>query len=146
MGVKWLPRELMAPHPRRRCPQTTSTRRWPQRLAVLASEGAGRWGTRWQGQRGQGRGRGLFLASVHLGFHEQRLSLLLGHCSPLLLLLEAFLLGQQHFLGVHTCLGEEARSWLPAPFLASARHTLSTPSGHQGTGPYLGNDFLPEDL
>ena len=139
--------------------QTTSTRQWPQRLAVLASEGAGRWGTRRQGQRGQGRGCGLFLASVHLGFHEQRLPLLRGHCSPLLLLLEVLLLGQQHFLGVHTCLEEEgqeqssplpslevAGSWLSAPFLVSARHTLSTPSGHQGTEPYLGNDFLPEDL
>lgn len=45
MGVKWLPRELMALHPRRRCPPDSVHRQWPQRLAVLASEGAGRWGT-----------------------------------------------------------------------------------------------------
>lgn len=65
---------------------------------VFASKGARGMGSRVQDQRGHG----LFLASVHLGLHKQRLPLLRGHRSPLLLLLEVFLLGQQYFLGIHT--------------------------------------------
>ena len=88
--------------PTRQChPAVATEARYP------CLQGCWEVGTSWQGQRGQGRGCGLFFASVHLGFHEQRLPLLCGHRSPLLLLLEVLLLGQQHFLGVHTCLEEE---------------------------------------
>lgn len=70
--------------------------------SLFASKGVGRWGTRGQDQSRQERGQWLLLASGHLGFHKYRLPLLRGHQSPLLLLLEVFLLGQQYFLGVHT--------------------------------------------
>lgn len=45
----------------------------------------------------------------HLGFHKYRFPLVRGHQSPLLLLLEVFLLGQQYFLGVHTRLQGERK-------------------------------------
>lgn len=92
-GALWLPPEAGVPPPKGKN---------DQRLYVFASRGAGGGGPGGRIQEDR-----LLLASVHLGFHKQRLPLLCGPQHPLLLPPEVFLLGQQHFLGVHTCLQGE---------------------------------------
>ena len=79
MGALRYPQELASPHPRRRTP-----RDFMSLLQGVLGAGAPR-GRIWEGK--------LFLVSVHLGFHKQRLPLLCGPQPPLLLLPEVFLLG-----------------------------------------------------
>lgn len=79
MGLCGYPQELAPPHPRGRMPRDF--------MSLLQEVlGGGAPGGTIQEDR-------LLLASVHLGFHKQRLPLLCGPQPPLLLPPEVFLLG-----------------------------------------------------
>lgn len=97
MGAHWLPAAAGIPSPKEKNAQWPPGKgcrdfmSLPQRVLESGAPG---------GRNREGR---LFLASLHLGFHKQRLPLLCGQL-PLLLLPEVFLLGQQYFLRVYTCL------------------------------------------